>query len=126
SIAGYGAHGHGQFSALNVASLLDKPTLPKGLISGHYDVDVEGETAASMRGSAELNLERTLVENLRVFPSHARVHFADGRMTIDSLFLNTALAKVTAVGAIGLPKGQPDSARVTVVVDSLGGLRPVL
>src|SRR5581483_1336896 len=83
SVGGYGAHGRGQFGSLNLVGLLEKPTLPTGVISGHYDVDVAGATAASLHGTASVDIERTLLDSMRVYPSHARVRFADGQMKVD-------------------------------------------
>ena len=127
TIGGMGAHGSGQFATLNLAGLLDKPTFPKGTLSGHYDVDVAGTTASTLQGSASLDLERTTIDSVRIYPSYARLRFADGRLLVDSLRLHTAVATVLASGGgIGLPKGNPDSLQISVVMDSLGGLRPLL
>ncbi|MGH7616410.1 MAG: hypothetical protein ACREPM_04210, partial [Gemmatimonadaceae bacterium] len=125
SIGGYGVHGHGEFSAFNVATLLQSKTIPGGLLSGHYDVDAAGETAATTAGSAEISLERTTFDSVRVYESQAHVHFAGGKMSVDSLRLHTAAATLTASGALGLPKGTPDTITFKVTVDSLGGLRPL-
>jgi translocation and assembly module TamB len=125
SVGGYAAQGRGQFSALNIAGLLEKPSIPEGTISGHYDVDLTGATVNTMRGTAGVAIERTTVDSIRVYPSEAHVRFADGRMIIDSLQLHTSAATlaVLAGGGIGLPSGRPDSLRFTLSVDSLGGLR---
>ena len=125
STSGYGARGGGQFSNVDLAGLFDVPR-PVGTLSGHYDLDVRGNTAAALQGSANVDLERTLLDSVRVYPSTARLRFADGRMLVDSLFLRTAAATVTAKGGIGLPKGVPDSLKLSMAVDSLGGLRPLI
>jgi translocation and assembly module TamB len=126
SIGGYGAHGHGEFSGLSPAVLLESATIRPGRLSGHYDVDVLGETAATLVGSAEVSLERTMFDSIRVYESQAHVRFGGGRMTIDSLRVHTAAATLTATGAIGLPKGRPDTVTFKIAVDSLGGLRRYL
>jgi translocation and assembly module TamB len=127
SVGGYGVHGHGEFSALNPATLANvKVSIPPGLLSGHYDVDAAGETWAKTVGSAEIALERTVFDSVRVYESQGHVHFAGGKMTIDSLRLHTAAATLTATGAIGLPNGSPDSISFKVQMDSLGGLRRYL
>jgi translocation and assembly module TamB len=126
SLGGYGAHGRGQFSALRIGELLDKPSVPAGDLSGHYDIDVAGETAATLTGAADVSIERTVVDSLRVYPSEAHVRFADGRMLVDSARVHTSAFTVAANGGIGLPHGQPDSLRFSVIVDSLGGLRPYI
>ncbi|HEY9229053.1 MAG TPA: translocation/assembly module TamB domain-containing protein [Gemmatimonadaceae bacterium] len=127
SIGGYGAHGQGNFSSLNVGGLLENPKLSKGLLSGRYDVDLSGETAALLRGHMELDLAGTVIDSVRTYPTRARLAFGDGRVRIvDSLRLQTGAATLVARGAFGLPKGAPDSVRVSLTVDSLGGLRRYL
>src|SRR5262249_50669565 len=90
------------------------------------EVDVTGETAGTLRGAASVDIERTLIDSVRVYPSHASVRFADGRMTIDSLNVHTAAFTLAAKGAIGLPGGRPDSLRFTATMDSLGGFRRLI
>ena len=128
SVSGYAVHGRGQFSALNLAGLLEKPAIPQGTISGHYDVDINGSNVAMLRGTANLAIERTMIDGIRVYPSEALFRFSDGQMIVDSLRLHTAAATVAVVGGggIGLPKGRPDSLHFTFSVDSLGGLRRYL
>ncbi len=127
SIGGYGAHGGGQFSSLDLASVLARASIPAGPLSGHYDIDVAGETVAALHGGANLDLERTVFDSVRVYPSYARLRFDDGRVLVDSLRIHTAAATLTMErGGVGLPKGRTDSLRFTVSLDSLGGLRRYL
>jgi translocation and assembly module TamB len=126
SIGGLGAHGRGQFGNLNLAGLLDAPAFPQGDVSGHYDIDLAGETASSLTGSATLALEPATLDSIHVFPSEARLRFAEGRVLVDSLRLHTRAATLVASGGIGLPQGRPDTLRFTLTVDSLGGLRPII
>lgn len=126
SIGGYAARGRGDFSNLGLAALLERPAVPVAPLSGHYDVDVSGASARSLRGSADLSIERTRLDSILVYPSHASVRFADGRMLVDSLRLHTKPAMIVASGGIGLPGGRPDSLRYTISIDSLGGFRPYL
>jgi translocation and assembly module TamB len=126
SVGGYGAHGSGQFSGLDVRDLLGRASLPNGSFSGHYTVDLAGPTLGDIRGKADLSLERSVFDGIRLQPSSATLRFANGRMYVDSLALRTAAGLATARGAIGLPGGASDSLRVFVHVDSLGGLRRYL
>jgi translocation and assembly module TamB len=127
SIGGYGAHGRGNFSGLDLRQLLERAKIPVGTLSGHYDVDLVGATAADLRGRALLDIDRTVFDSVRVFPSHATVRFADGRMFVDSMQLRTSAGTVVVRGGIGLPGGPGDSSLAIVVsVDSLGGLRRYL
>ena len=128
SIGGYGAHGRGDFSGLNLAQIVSAPKLPTGTISGQYQVDAAGPSAADIKGIANLEIERTVIDGLRVYPSKAQLAFGDGRMRIiDTLNVRTAAARVSAWGAIGLPGGRGDSLlHFTAIADSLGGLRRYL
>ena len=128
SVGGYGARGRGDFNGIALASLLDKTQIPAGPLSGHYDVDVAGETAASLRGSANLALEPTTVKGVRIYQSSAKLRFADGRIAVDSLRVHTKAGTLLATGAggIGLPHGRPDSLAFRLRIDSLGGLRPLI
>ena len=128
SIGGYGAHGGGDFSGLNLAQIVSAPKLPVGTFSGQYRVDAAGPSAADVKGTANLEIERTVIDDIRVYPTKAQVAFGDGRLRIvDTLSVRTAAARVTAWGAIGLPGGRGDSLlHFTAVVDSLGGLRRYL
>lgn len=124
SIGGYAARGTGSFSNVDIAGVVEKPTIPVGTISGRYTADVAGETAASLVGFVDLSLEPTTFDSVRVYGTRARVEFADGRLKIvDSLRLPTAAGTLVARGGFGLPKGQSDSLHLRVTVDSLGGLR---
>src|SRR5437764_14543743 len=41
TVGGMGARGRGQFSALNVASLLERPAIPANTLNGHYELDID-------------------------------------------------------------------------------------
>ena len=128
SIGGYGAHGHGDFSSLNLVGLLDKPTLKVGLLSGHYDVEVDSidVTPSSVRGVAQVSLDRTVIDSIRVHPSNLRVRFADGKIILDSALIRTDAFTADLRGAVGLPQGTPDSLQFAITADSLGGLRSII
>lgn len=128
SIGGYGAHGHGDFTNVDLVALLEKQSLPTGRLSGHYELAVDsiGVTPSSVRGSASLDLERTVIDSVRVRESQARLRFVDGKMLVDSLNVRTDAFTAVATGGVGLPQGKPDSLHFTVYVDSLGGLRPLV
>jgi translocation and assembly module TamB len=123
SAGGYGAHGHGDFSALSLDRLLGRTDIPIGALSGHYDVDAGGASAATLVGSAGVTLERTTVDSIRVNPSYAHVRFADGRVLVDSLRVGSVAGRLVATGGIGLPGGRPDSLHFSMDVDSIGGWR---
>lgn len=123
---GWGAKGRGQFSSISPATLLAKAGAPAGTFSGHYDVDVNAQSASSIRGSGNVSIERTVYDGVTIYPSQGHVTFADGRMTVDSLRVETTAGTLHASGAIGLPKSRGDSLGFHLDLDSLGGLRRYL
>jgi translocation and assembly module TamB len=127
SIGGYGARGRGQFSGFNLAQLLAQASVPVGNLSGHYDIDIAGASAASLHGTTDVSIERTAIDGVRVYPTRAQLRFGDGRLQItDTLRVHTDAATLVARGGIGLPGGRPDTLHFTIDVDSLGGLRPLI
>lgn len=128
SIGGYGAHGRGQFSNLDLNALLERDVFPKGLLAGHYDVAVDsiGVTPSSARGTASVTIDPTRLNGVRVHASQAGLRFVGGRIVVDSLYVRTDAFSAQASGAIGLPEGRGDSLRFVIDVDSLGGLRPLV
>jgi len=127
SIGGYGARGRGSFSGVSLAEFLERQTIPTGKLTGKYEADLSGPTAALLRGFVGFELDSTTFDRVRVYSTRGRVELADGRMRIvDSLRVQTAAGLVVARGGFGLPKGQPDSLDISVTIDSLGGLRRYL
>ena len=125
---GFAAHGSGQATTLAVHQLLDASRLKAGVVrpavvTGRYEVALRGDSLANLDGTAALDVARADVDGLRFFPSTARFRFAERRVFVDSLRVETTAATVVARGALGLPHGAADSLRFRVVMDSLGGLR---
>ena len=128
---GFGAHGSGQLTSFAVHQLLDPSKIAGGVIrpavlTGRYDVALNGDSLANLVGSAAIDLARADVDGMRFFPSIARLRFVAGRIVVDSVRLDATAATLLASGALGLPHGNADSLRFRVVVDSLGGLRRYL
>ncbi|MEX2179172.1 MAG: translocation/assembly module TamB domain-containing protein [Gemmatimonadaceae bacterium] len=122
------AHGTGRMDTLNLRELIDLEKLPSGWITGTYEIGVRGDTAnlATLAGAASLLLERSEIDSIRIFPSTLRARFADGRMYVDTLRMESTAARITASGALGLLGGGSDSLVYEVTADSLGGLRRYL
>ena len=127
---GYSMRGSGQVAGLALHHLLDPARLKSAVrptvLTGKYEVALGGDSLADLEGSAAVDLARADVDGLRIFPSVARVRFANQRLLVDTLRLETTAATVFARGALGLPHGASDSLRFRLVVDSLGGLRRYL
>jgi autotransporter translocation and assembly factor TamB len=122
----YGARGRATTNALDLRTLLEKNTLPHSQLTGQYDLDLRGESLATLAGSAVASIERSTLAGFRVDPSIARLRFAKGLATIDTVALNAAGLRAHASGTIGLTSGHLGSLKFTAVMDSLSRLRALV
>lgn len=123
---GYAARATGSVAELDARTLLERPELPSSRVTGSYSMDLTGDSLANLAGSAILELDSAHVDSLDVQRSTAALSFGGGRMRVDTLHLATSAADIQASGALGLAAGVVDTLHYSVVVDSLGGLRPYL
>ena len=119
------ARGSGRVDALDLSQFLDAPNVPSGWVTGAYQIDVRYDTTdfSTITGMAAAQVERAELDSNRIYPSRFRARFAEGRMLLDTLRVESAAATVVADGVIGIKQRGPDSLRYAVSVDSLGGLR---
>jgi translocation and assembly module TamB len=120
---GYRMTGTGRVANLDLRSLLSYPAAPPSALTVRFDTDVAGDSLANLAGRLSLNTERSSLDRVLVYPSLARLRFADERLLVDTLALETAAARFDAGGALGLTRAQVDTLRFNILVDSLGGLR---
>jgi translocation and assembly module TamB len=114
----------GAVEDLDPRRLLARPDLLESRITGRYRADLTGDSLANLDGTLAVDLERSMVGGVQIFPSTAALAFGGGLLRVDTLRLETTAATLTASGALSLADTRPDSLRYTIVVDSLGGLRP--
>src|SRR3546814_14390991 len=70
-------------------------------------------------GSSDLiDLDRSTVGGVRIFPSTAAMAFARGLVRVDTMRVETTSATLTAAGMLSLAEPRPDSLRYTIVVRS--------
>ncbi len=126
SIGGYGARGSGGFDALDVATLVGGAS-PQTRLAGLYDVDLEGDSLATLQGSLAVRLNRSEADGVVIGSGSSRLRFERGVLRVDTLVVAAAPGVLRASGALGLtrPVGA-DSLVLSVSVDSLGGLRRYL
>jgi len=122
----YGARGRATTTALDLRALLEKNSLPQSQITGQYDLDLRGASLATLAGSAVASIERSTLAGFRVDPSAARLRFANGLATIDTLALNAAGLVARASGTVGLVGAHTGSLKFTAVMDSLSRLRALV
>lgn len=123
---GYGATATGTVAGLDLRALLADSTYAVTHLNGSWRSDVHGDSLATLAGTLDLALDRSRADSVRIFPSVASLAFADGHMRVDSLRLETSAVTLTARGALGLTPISSDTLHYTLLVDTLGGLRPYL
>jgi translocation and assembly module TamB len=119
------ARGSGRLEQLDLSQVVDRPNAPPGFVTGSYQLDVRGDTndIGTLVGMAALLVERSELDGVRIYPSRLRARFADRRMLVDTLIVESVAAKMIATGALGLTSDRTDSLLYEISVDSLGGLR---
>jgi hypothetical protein len=122
----YGARGRATTNALDLRTLLEKNTLPHSQLTGQYDLDLRGENLATLAGTAVASIEKSTLAGFRVDPSVARLRFAKGVVTVDTVALNAAGLRAHASGTFGLIGGHTGSLKFTAVMDSLSRLRALV
>src|SRR6266550_2331693 len=122
----YGARGRATSSALDLRTLLEKNTLPHSQLTGQYDLDLRGENLATLTGSAVASIEKSTLAGFRVDPSVARLRFANGVATVDTVALNAAGLKARASGTFGFTGTHTGSLKFSAVMDSLSRLRALV
>lgn len=123
---GYAASGTASVRDLSVGALLGRTDLPDTRLTATVAGSVRGDSLSDVAGALAVDIERSLVDSVRIYPSVARITLGGGRIRFDSLRLETAAATLAASGALGLTASVTDSMRYTITVDSLGGLRRFL
>lgn len=126
ALPNYRVVGELRSDAVDLQTLLENPRVPSGELSGTLRGEIGFETLADLIGAVDLDLDRSMLDGVRIFAGRARLTFADGYARLDTLALETSAADVAAAGALGLAEEFSDSLRIRVRLDSLGGLRPLL
>jgi autotransporter translocation and assembly factor TamB len=119
----YGARGRATTTALDLRALTAKPEVPQTRLTGQYDIDLRGSSLPTLVGSAVATIERSVIGGFAVDPSTARLRFANGIATVDTLSLNAAGSEAQASGTFALGGARTGSLRFRAVMDSLSKAR---
>jgi translocation and assembly module TamB len=113
-------------SALDPRTLTDDERYPSGDLTARVNTDISFDSLANLTGSLEVEVERSMLNGVRVFAGTTRLRFLDGIARLDTLALETSAVDLSASGALGLAAGSTETVRFRARMDSLGGLRPWL
>jgi len=122
----YAARGRATSTALDLRTLLEKNSLPHSQLTGQYDLDLRGVNLATLTGKAVATIEESTLAGFHVEPSIARLHFAGGVATVDTLALNATGLRARASGTFGLTGTHTGSLTFSAVMDSLSRLRALV
>lgn len=127
-----GAAGDWRVRGGNLQSLFGSSTLPattlnmSGTVDLKADLDADDEfIISSIRGPLRATVDQfSRIADARVFGGTAAFLFDSGHVQVDTLALESSALRLVARGGLGLDKSRRDTLRVSLLVDSLGGLRP--
>jgi translocation and assembly module TamB len=120
----YAARGTLVAQELDLRRALARPSLPATSLSLGTRLDVRGSALATLAGTAAATIDRSRVDAARIAGGQAAVTFADGRVRVDTLGLQSDVGLLLVSGGLGLRAGADDTLVVRGFVDSLGALRP--
>jgi len=129
--AGYAARGRGSLAGFDVRTLLtDSAALAMGVptttLNTQFEMDLAGDSLPNLTGTLALDVDRSVVDSVRVYSARTRLGFASGVVRVDTLIAESAAGNVAASGGLGLAAGRSDSLSYVLTIDSLGGLRRYL
>ena len=124
---GYRATARGSVSGLDLRRFLANDALPVSALSLRWSSDVAGDSLANLRGTATVQVDRSMVDSVRIYGGSAHLRFLAGTVAVDSLDIETAALSAKARGRLALVPGRAgDSVTFRVTLDSLGGFRHLL
>lgn len=123
---GYAATARGSVSRFDLRRAFGNERAPPTALDARFAIDVRGDSLANAAGTARLDVDRSMVDSVRVFGGAAVVGLGDGLLRVDSLHMESVAGVVRARGALGTVPSTTDSLRFEYAGDSLGGLRRYL
>ncbi|WP_411278490.1 translocation/assembly module TamB domain-containing protein [Gemmatimonas sp.] len=122
-----GATGTWRLRGANLQNLLGDNRFPITSLSMLGTVDLSASTIETLRGSLRASVDQfSRVADARLFGGTAVVFFDSGHVRVDTLAIESSAVRLTAQGGLGITKARRDSLSISMVVDSMGGLRPWL
>lgn len=123
SVGGYAADGVFRFRNLDLRVLFDTTSVPHTMLNGEATPRLRGDSLATLVGALSVDVDRSFVDSVRIYGGGARARFTTGRLTLDSLGLESALGSLVARGSLGVAPAVNDSITFSLRADSLGALR---
>ncbi|HVZ47806.1 MAG TPA: translocation/assembly module TamB domain-containing protein, partial [Gemmatimonadaceae bacterium] len=122
----YAAVARGSVSGFDLRRALAREAAPTSLLDARFTLDLRGDSVANLAGAAQVDVDRSIVDSVRVFGGAAALRLGDGLLHVDSLSLETVAGTLRARGALGTVASATDTLTFQFVSDSLGGFRRYL
>ena len=122
SLPTYGAHGTGTIANLDLRTLLENPKAPKTNLAGDYFIDFVGDSLVVGTGTLGGSVKGT-VEKLKIASSRANVRLNNGVALIDTLIVQSDVARANASGSVGLISGMEGRLAFNLSIDSLSDVK---
>ncbi len=126
SAPGYRAFARGSVGNLDLHAVMAGGRAPVTNLNGRFVTSLEFDSLPNMLGDAQLSIDRSVIDGVRLFAGQTNLRFAGGAMQVDTLRLESSSFTLTAHGGLGLASTRSDSLLFHLDVDSLGGLRRYL
>jgi len=123
---GYRAFMRGSVGGLDLHAAMARANMPVTNLNGRFVTSLEFDSIPNMLGDAQITIDRSVLDGVRVYSGQANLRFAGGAMAVDSLRVESASGTLTAHGGLGLAATRSDSLLFRLDVDSLGGFRRYL
>ncbi|AMW04203.1 translocation/assembly module TamB domain-containing protein [Gemmatimonas phototrophica] len=129
-----GATGTWRVRGGNLQALFGTSAMPTSTLNMTGTVDLLGEVDAmgefinsTIKGPLTATIDQfSRIADARVFGGSASIRFDAGVARVDTLTVESSALRMVVRGGVGLDRSKRDSLRFSVLVDSLGGLRPWL
>jgi translocation and assembly module TamB len=123
----FGANGSFAGDSLSLPLLLGNTSWPTSRLAVRGDVAMTGAVPSDLAGRFALDvLDGSRVRDLRIFGGTVRGGMRNGVVQLDSARVATSTGTIIASGGLGVTASAHDSMRVSITVDSLGGLRQIV
>ena len=122
----YRAVARGTISNFDLRRALSRTRVPTSELNGRFVLQIEGDSADNLSGTAQLALERSLADSVRVQRASGAFRFGGGIVRVDSLHIASVAGSLDATGALGLTERRREVLTVRAAIDSLGGIRRYL
>jgi hypothetical protein len=123
----YFARGEGTLTQVDLRGLMESDSFPRSKLNGRFNVQLGGDSAATMAGTVRVALGKSAIDTLALDTAAAELHLAHGVATFEDALVTLPGARGVLSGRFGYLGGNQNvSLEYDVRVDSIGSFRSYL